>query len=202
VRPAHHSTCPLRCQSPANETTHHRCTSTLLVKTCFRVSLALTPSFVQGDDDDESGVVKADPSSGVTFVPDKRADQSYPCTPIQEFDEDSAQTSCPTRRTIAVPDSGDREGEPPSWILDALKVGLTCARRRLETHTYPGRIILLTLLESNQSPRSLSDFQLFSHFLLRLLHQRLPHTLVAMRTAPSSSTNHLHGAFKRTIFPV
>jgi len=165
--------------------------------------LVLTSSSAQGDVDDENGVVKTDPSSGIPFVLDQRTGQSYHCTSLsRELDEDSTQTICPTRRTIAVPDSGDREGEPPSWILDALKVGIACAGRRLETYKYHGRIILLTLLESNQSPRSLSDFQIFSLFLPSLLRQRVLHTLVATPTAPSSSTNHLHGAFKRVIFLV
>jgi DNA mismatch repair protein MLH3 len=75
-----------------------------------------------GDDDDENGVVRTDPSSSVAFILDKRPDQLYPCTSSsQEFDEDSAQTISTTRRTITVPDSDDREAEPPSWILDALK---------------------------------------------------------------------------------
>jgi hypothetical protein len=99
-------------------------------KTVFPGVFSPYPS-AQCDDDDENGVVRADPSSGVLFVLDKRTDQSYPCTPSQKLDEDSAQTICPTRRTIAVPESGDREGEPPSWILDALKVGIACAGRRL-----------------------------------------------------------------------
>lgn len=149
--------------------------------------------------------MRTDPSSSVTFVLDKRADQSYPYTTLsQEFDEDNAQTisPTPTRRTIPVPDSGDREAEPPSWILDALKVGIACAGRRLETYKYHERIILLTLSESNQSPRSLSDFQIFSLFLPSLLHQRVPHTPVATLTAPSSSTSHLRGVFKRMIFSV
>ncbi|KAI0000050.1 hypothetical protein BJV77DRAFT_510279 [Russula vinacea] len=91
--------------------------------TCERddvLSLHVNP----GNGDDENGVVRTDPSSSVTFVLDKRADQSYPYTTLsQEFDEDNAQTisPTPTRRTIPVPDSGDREAEPPSWILDALK---------------------------------------------------------------------------------
>jgi hypothetical protein len=105
------------------------------VKTCFPVSLVRISSSVQVDDDDESGVVRTDPSSGVTFLVDKRADQSYPCTLLsQESDEGNAQAIIPTRRTIAVPDSGDREDEPPSWILDALKVGIACAGQRLETY--------------------------------------------------------------------
>jgi hypothetical protein len=157
----------------------------------------------QGDDDDENGVVRTDPSSSVAFILDKRPDQLYPCTSSsQEFDEDSAQTISTTRRTITVPDSDDREAEPPSWILDALKVGIACVGQRLETYKYHGRIILLTLLERNQSPQSLSDFQIFSFFLPSLLHQRVPHILVATLIAYSPSTNHLRGAFKRMILPV
>ena len=148
--------------------------------------------------------MRTDFSSSVTFVLDKRADQSHPCTTLsQEFDEENAQTisPTPTRRTIPVPDSGNREAEPPSWILDALKVGIACAGRRLETYKYHERIILHTFPKSNRSPRSLSDFQIFSLFP-SLLNQRVPHTPVATPTAPSSSTSHLHGAFKRMIFPV
>jgi hypothetical protein len=115
--------------------TYHHCTSILSVKICFPVSLVRISSSVQVDDDDEDGVVRTDPSSGVTFLVDKRADQSYPCTLLsQESDEGNAQAIIPTRRTIAVPDSGDREDEPPSWILDALKVGIACAGQRLETY--------------------------------------------------------------------
>jgi hypothetical protein len=98
------------------------------------VSLVRISSYVQADDD-ENGVVKTNPNSGVTFLFDKRTDQSYPCTLLsQELDEVSAQAIIPTRRTIAVPDSVDREDEPPSWILDALKVGIACAGQRLETN--------------------------------------------------------------------
>jgi hypothetical protein len=82
------------------------------------------PSSTQSDGD-ENGVAKTNPSSGVAFALDKRTDQSFLSSP--EFDEDSAQTTGLTRRTIAVPDSGDQEGEPPPWILDALKVGIACA---------------------------------------------------------------------------
>jgi len=178
--------------------TYHRCTSTPSVKTSFLVSLVFISSSVQGDEDDGNGVVRTDPSSGVTFLVDKRTVQSHPSTLLtREFDEGSAQAIAPTRRTIAVPDSGDREGEPPSWILDALKVSIACAGHRLKTYKYNGRIILLTLLGKNQSPRSLSDFQIFSLFLPSLLHQRVPHTLVFMLMAPSSPTDHLHGVFKR-----
>jgi hypothetical protein len=101
----------------------------------FPVSLVRISSPVQVDDDDENGFVKTDPSSGVTFLLDKKADQSYPCTLLSpESDEGNAQAIIPTRRTIAVPDSGDREDEPPSWILDALKVSIACAGLRLETY--------------------------------------------------------------------
>ena len=81
-------------------------------------------SSTQGDDD-ENGIARTNPSSDVTFALDKRTDQSFLSSP--EFDEDSAQTTGLTRRTIAVPDSGDQEGETPPWILDALKVGIACA---------------------------------------------------------------------------
>jgi hypothetical protein len=105
------------------------------VKACFPVSLVRISSSVQVDDDDENGVARTNPSSDVTILVDKRTDQSYPCTLLsQEPDEGSAQAIIPTRRTIAVPDSGDREDEPPSWILDALKVGIACAGQRIETH--------------------------------------------------------------------
>jgi hypothetical protein len=115
--------------------TYHRCTSILSVKTCFPASLVGISSSVQVDDDDENGVVRTDPSSGVTFLLDKRTDQSYPGTLLsRESDEGNAQAIIPTRRTIAVPDSGDREDEPPSWILDALKVGIACAGQHLETY--------------------------------------------------------------------
>jgi hypothetical protein len=107
--------------------TYHRCTSIPSVKTRFPVSLVRISS-VQVDDNDENGVVGTDPSSGVTFLVDKRMDRSYPCTLSRhESDEGNVQAIIPTRRTIAVPDSGDREDEPPSWILDALKVGIACA---------------------------------------------------------------------------
>ncbi len=112
-----------------------------------------------------------------------------------------AQAIIPTRRTIAVPDSGDQEDGAPSWIFDALKVGITCAGQRLETYEYNGRIILLTLLEKNQSPWSLGDFQIFSLFLPSLLHQRVLH-LDSMPKAPASSTDHIHGASKRMTSPV
>ena len=151
------------------------------------------PSSTQGDDD-ENGIARTNPSSGVTFALDKRTDQSFLSSP--EFDEDSAQTTGLTRRTIAVPDSGDQEDEPPPWILEALKVSIVCAGWRLETYEHHGRIILLTLLESNQSHLSLNDFQVFSLFLPSLLHHRVPHNLVATQMVPSSLTNHLHGVFK------
>jgi len=104
-------------------------------KNIFPVSLVRISSSVQVDDDDEYGFVKTDPSSGVAFLLDKKTDQSYPCTLLsQESDEGNAQAIIPTRRTIAVPDSGDWEDEPPSWILDALKVGIVCAEQHLETY--------------------------------------------------------------------
>ena len=103
-------------------------------KKCSSVSLSRISSSVQVDDD-ENGVIKTNPDSGVTFLFDKRTDQSYPCTLLgQESDEVSAQAIIPIRRTIAVPDPVDREDELPSWILDALKVGVACAGQRLETH--------------------------------------------------------------------
>jgi hypothetical protein len=154
----------------------------------------LTSFSTQGDDD-ENGLARTNPSSGVTFMFDKRTDQSF--LSIPEVDEDSAQSTGLTRRTIAVPDSSDQEGEPPPWILEALKVSIVCAGRRLETHEYHGRIILLTLSESNQSHPSLSDFQVFSLFLPSPMHHRVPHTLVTTQITHSSSTNHLHGVFKR-----
>ena len=90
---------------------------------------------VQAVGDDGNEVVRTDPSSGITCLVDKRTNHLYPCTLLsQESDEGSARAIIPTRRTIAVPDSGDREDEPPSWILDALKVGIACAGRRLETY--------------------------------------------------------------------
>ena len=105
---------------------------------------------MQVDDDKENGVVRIDPSSGVTFLVDEGTDQPYSCTlSNQESDEGSAQAIIPTRRTIAVPDSGDRENEPPSWILDALKVSVACAGQRLETYKYNGRTIQLTLSEKS-----------------------------------------------------
>ena len=157
----------------------------------------LTSPSAQGDDNDENGVVRTNPSSGVAFVLDKRTDQSS-----REFGEDSAQTIGPTRRTITITDSGDREDEPPSWILDALKVSIACAGRCLGTYEYHGRIILPTTSESKQSHRSLSDFQVSSLFLLSQLHHRVPHTLVATQMAPSSSISHLRGVFKRVTSPV
>lgn len=99
------------------------------------MSLVRISFSVQVDDDDENGVARTDPSSGVTFLLDKRTDQSYHCTLLsEESSEGNAQAIIPTRRTIAVPDSGDREDEAPSWILDALKVGIACAGQRLETY--------------------------------------------------------------------
>ena len=104
---------------------HHRCTSIPSVKAWSPVSSVRISSSVQADDDEENGVVRTDPSSGLTFLVDKKSCQSYPCTSLsQESDEGIAQAIIPTRRTIAVSDSGDREDEPPSWILDALKVGI------------------------------------------------------------------------------
>jgi hypothetical protein len=92
-------------------------------------------SSVQVDHDDENGVVRTDTSSGVTFLVDKRTDQSYPCAlSSQESDEGGAQAIVSTRRIIAVPGPSDQEDEPPSWILDALKVGIACAGQRLETY--------------------------------------------------------------------
>jgi hypothetical protein len=115
--------------------TYHHWTSIPSVKARFPVSLACDSSSVQVGDNDENGVVGTDPSSGVTFLADKRTDQPHLCTLLgQESHEGSTQAIVPTRRTIAVPDSGDRVDEPPSWILNALKVGTACARQRLETY--------------------------------------------------------------------
>lgn len=157
----------------------------------------LTLPSVQGDDNDENGAVRTNPSSGVAFVLEKRTDQSS-----REFGEDSSQTIAPTRRTIAITDSGGREDEPPSWILDALKVSIACAGRCLGTYEHHGRIILLTTSESKQSHRSLSDFQVSSLFLRSQLHHHVRHTLLATQMAPSSSINHLRGVFKRVTLPV
>ena len=100
-------------------------------KNMFPSVLVRVSSSVQVDDDDENGVVRTDPSSGVTFPIDK----PYHCTLLsQESNEGNTQAIVPTRRTMAVPDSADQEDEPPSWILDALKVGIGHAGQRLETY--------------------------------------------------------------------
>lgn len=98
--------------------------------------LVRVSSSVQVDDDDDgNGVVETDPNPAVTVPVDERTYQSYPCTlSSQESDKDSAQAIIPTRRTITVPDSGDLGDEPPSWILDALKVGIAHAGHHLETY--------------------------------------------------------------------
>jgi hypothetical protein len=121
----HRPTRTVRLQAPANNLTYHHCTSIPSVKTSFPVSLVLISSSVQVNDGDENGVVETKFNSGVTFLFKERTDQSYPCTLLsQESHESSTRAIIPTRRTIAVPDSGDREDEYPSWILDALKVGV------------------------------------------------------------------------------
>jgi|SRR6267142_246841 len=90
--------------------------------------MILMSFFAQGDDNDENENVWIDPSSGITFSIDKRTGHSHPRTPLsRDPDEDNAQAICPTRRTIAYTDPGDRVGEPPQWILNALKVRTTCA---------------------------------------------------------------------------
>jgi hypothetical protein len=92
-------------------------------------------SVVQVDDDNENGAVKTNPNSGVTSPVDERTDLLYPCALLsQESDKGSTQAITSSRRTIAAPDSGDREDETPSWILDALKVGIACVGQRLETY--------------------------------------------------------------------
>ena len=112
---------------------HHRCTSIPSVNAFPVSSVRISSSAQADDDDDENGVVRTDPSSGLTFLVDKKSYQSYPCTSSsQESDEGIAQAIIPTRRTIAVSDSGDREDEPPSWILDALKVGIEYIGRCLK----------------------------------------------------------------------
>ena len=88
---------------------------------------------VQVDGDEENGFLRIDPSSKVTSLVDKGTDQLHASTLLsQEPGEGSIQAIIPTRRTISVPDSGDREDEPPSWILDALKVGTACAGQSFE----------------------------------------------------------------------
>ena len=99
-------------------------------KNMFSQCLSVSSS-VQVVDDDENGVIRTDPSSGVTFPIDK----PYHCTLLnQESNEGNAQAIVPTRRTMAVPDSANQEDEPPSWILDALKVGIVHAGQRLGTY--------------------------------------------------------------------
>lgn len=164
-------------------------------------SVRITSS-VQVDGDEENGFLRIDPSSGVTSLVGKKTDRLHPSTLLsQEPDEGSVQAIIPTRRTIAVPDSGDREDELPSWIFDALKVGFACAGQSFETYSYNGRTILLTLLEKNQSRRSPSDFQIFSLSLPSPSHRRVPHTPASMLMAPLSRTD-LRGAFKRMTLPV
>lgn len=92
--------------------------------------------FAQGhDNDDENEIAWIDPSSGTTFLVDRRTGHSYPRTPLsRESDEDNTQAISFTRRTIAFADTGDRCGEPPQWIRDALKVSTAHVGLRLETY--------------------------------------------------------------------
>ena len=149
--------------------------------------------------------MRIDPSSGTTFLVDRRTGHSYPRTPLsRESDEDNIQAISSTRRTIAFADTGDRGGEPPQWIRDALKVGTAHVGLRLETYKCHERIIPPTWPVSDRYPPFLSDFQIFTPFLSSMFHpQHVPHTLVAAPTAlsPPSSINHLHGALKKMISP-
>jgi hypothetical protein len=48
---------------------------------------------------------------------------SHPRTPLsRDSNEDNVQAMSSTRRTITFTEPGDRVGESPQWILDALKV--------------------------------------------------------------------------------
>ncbi|KAI0282276.1 hypothetical protein BGY98DRAFT_955130 [Russula aff. rugulosa BPL654] len=107
---------PRQTSDSAPSDTHGTMTST-------RKQSDLPPLHVNPvNDGDENGVVETKFNSGVTFLFKERTDQSYPCTLLsQESHESSTRAIIPTRRTIAVPDSGDWEDEYPSWILDALK---------------------------------------------------------------------------------
>ena len=91
----------------------------------FCLSLALLSYPAQVDDNnDEHELVWIDPNSGTTFSVDKRTGHSRPHIPLSlESGEESAQAISSARRTIAFAQPGDRVGEPPQWILDALEVG-------------------------------------------------------------------------------
>ena len=104
------------------------------VNRVFYVSLALLSFSAQGDDsDDEHEIVWIDPNSGATFLVDKRTGHSRPRVPLSlESDEENAQAIGSTRRTIAFAPPKDRVGEPPQWILDALKVGTMRADSNLQ----------------------------------------------------------------------
>jgi hypothetical protein len=85
-------------------------------------------SFAQDGGNDEKEIVWIDPSSHITFLIDKRTGHSHPRTPLsRDSDEDNAQEMCSARRTIACTEPEDRVGEPPQWILNALKVRTTPA---------------------------------------------------------------------------
>ena len=91
----------------------------------FYLSLALLSFPAQGDDNnDEHELVWIDSNSGTTFLVDRRMAHSHPHIPVSlESGEESAQAISSARRTIAFAQPGDRVGEPPQWILDALEVG-------------------------------------------------------------------------------
>jgi len=95
------------------------------VNRVFYLSLAIFSFFAQGDDNnDERETVWIDPNSGATFLVDKRTGHSHPRIPLSlGSDDEYAQAISSTRRTIAFAQPGDRVGELPQWILDALKVG-------------------------------------------------------------------------------
>ncbi|KAH9977606.1 hypothetical protein BGW80DRAFT_765257 [Lactifluus volemus] len=74
------------------------------------------------DANDENDIVWTDPSSGATFLIDKKTGHSYPRTSLwPSVGEDNARTMNTARRTIDSADSGSNERQAPQWILDALK---------------------------------------------------------------------------------
>ena len=187
---------------PADKKTRHHCTSTPLVTSSLPTFLVFISFTIQDrDDDGENDIAWTDPSSGVTFLVDKRTGHSYPRTSLsRRVDEDNAQAVNSARRTIASANSGDNEVQAPQWILDALKVGTGCAESNqpLKTHRCHGRTTPHISLKSSQYLPSINDFQIFSPNILRL--QCVPHTLVAQSLSPS--TKLLHGVFRGMTSPI
>jgi DNA mismatch repair protein MLH3 len=136
------------------------------------------------DDDDENDITWTDPNTNVTFLIDKRTGHSYPRASLRRgVDEEDTGTVNSARRTIASADSGDKEGQAPQWILDALKVGTRCAETASQN----------SLMSRKDNPAYFVKEQ-----PIPVVSQRFPNVLPSEHIAPVASATYPSGSLSFT----